>query len=270
MWTASEMMTVARDRGYPVTRRLITDWVSIGLLDKAKRRPKGRGSTSGVWSENQANLFWTLLEKRRNQSQVAALANVPIYFWLNWGDEYVPQRQLRRAMRTWAKGACRTSESVIRDLILPPLAESFGITKMTGAARTEFVEAVRQVTADGQLDFGSTRPTLEAAARRLHAPNGTHLPAIETYLDSLETRLLGLAVFRTAPDEQRVSGDVLNKARAVYQQLRPSYEQGSGLSRAQLNSQHVNGAGASVALLVGLALPDRTGASSPGAAGVPR
>lgn len=65
-YTKADLLDAAQAHGTPATGRLITDWVSLGLLDKPVPRSRGRGKgVERTWSENQLQLFVVLLDKRR-------------------------------------------------------------------------------------------------------------------------------------------------------------------------------------------------------------
>ena len=101
-YTASDLIRASESRQDPVSQRLITDWVSKGLLDRPTVRGLGRGKgTVAAWPESQHRLFLVLLEKRREVKRTATLCNIPVSVWLLWGDEYVRLRQVRRALNTW-------------------------------------------------------------------------------------------------------------------------------------------------------------------------
>ena len=58
-----ELLLAAKERGYAPTRRMVLDWVELGLLDRPERRGRGRGKgVSATWSEEQlqaASPSWT-------------------------------------------------------------------------------------------------------------------------------------------------------------------------------------------------------------------
>jgi hypothetical protein len=103
IYTAEALVKDARAAGFEATGRLIADWVELGLLDRPARRPlgRGRGSEKAVWPETQKGLLLTLLLLRPSVSRIAPLANVPVWTWLAFGEEWVPIRQARRALGTW-------------------------------------------------------------------------------------------------------------------------------------------------------------------------
>jgi hypothetical protein len=111
--TIDDLVADAVAAGHEVSRRLITDWVACGLLDRPQRRARGRGKGShkGVFSANQRRLFLTLLDKRAQGARhKRALAQAPIFLWAVFGDEYVPTRQALLAMRTWVGDATANLE----------------------------------------------------------------------------------------------------------------------------------------------------------------
>jgi hypothetical protein len=101
-----QLVGEANARGFDkVSGRLVDDWASLGLLDRAAKHGLGyaRGSVA-TWPEDQLQLFLALLDQRRDAPNVLPLLNVPVATWLLWGDAFVPRRQMRRGMETWANG----------------------------------------------------------------------------------------------------------------------------------------------------------------------
>jgi hypothetical protein len=99
------MVAVAKKAGFSkVSERLVTDWVTLGLLDEATRSRRGKGGGRGAryeWPESQRDLFVTLLGKRPEAKSRAAMCAIPVGIWMYWGDRWVPLRQVRIALRTW-------------------------------------------------------------------------------------------------------------------------------------------------------------------------
>lgn len=102
-WTMDQMIESAAESGFKVTARLITDWVELGLLDRAKKVGLGRGKgSSATWPEGQHDLFLALLQQRRQIRQIGLLCNVPVYLWLYERASDVSIHQVRRALETWS------------------------------------------------------------------------------------------------------------------------------------------------------------------------
>ncbi|MBN1172722.1 MAG: hypothetical protein JXA67_11160 [Micromonosporaceae bacterium] len=166
--TVDDLLADAARHGHAATARLITDWVSQGLLDRPSRRPRGRGqgSAKGLYPANQRHLFLTLLDKRgQGARHVDSLARVPIFIWLYWGDDYVPTRQVVRALRTWhGDGAvnleqARRSAQRMLTLLDHPLA--------TPANRQALIDVLTDIAWKGRID---DRAQLEQAVRTVFEP----------------------------------------------------------------------------------------------------
>lgn len=108
-YSRSSLVRAARDQGYgEVSERLVTDWAANGLLDRPQRTGRGKGRGSGAfyeWPEEQLALFLSLLEHRAQVKRQAGLCVIPVGIWLYWGDQWVPLRQVKVALRTWWDGA---------------------------------------------------------------------------------------------------------------------------------------------------------------------
>lgn len=104
LFTRSELVLEARARGHRITTSLIEDWVNLGLLDQAQRHGRGRGrGVAAGWSRHQRDLLLDLLARREQvRPSVKTLAKVPVGIWVYFGDEYIPLRQVRRALETYA------------------------------------------------------------------------------------------------------------------------------------------------------------------------
>ena len=93
------LVKAATDAGYSrVSDRLVTDWVSKGLLDQPERQARGKGNGRGAkyeWADRQCELFLSLLMHRDEVTYVDSLASLPVSMWLYWGDEWVPLRQVK-------------------------------------------------------------------------------------------------------------------------------------------------------------------------------
>src|SRR5262245_41839696 len=166
--TIDELVADAQAIGFPATSRLITDWVSLGLLDHPKRRSKGqgRGQEKGIWPPNQRRLFGELVRQRPALKQITPLFNLPVYLWLVWGDGYVPLSQARRALSSWAGAAnprpwrqcVITAKQVLAELDHPDAQPG---------DRKALIDGVAAVGYTGTLN----QEALLAAAERVADPN---------------------------------------------------------------------------------------------------
>ncbi len=110
--TVNDLIADAKQAGFPATQRMIMDWQSVGLLDYPTAqggKGRGHGSNKKLYSANQRRLFLALLAKRSQTSRVVTLTALPVYLWVYWGDEYVPLRQMRRALRFYIDRALKPS-----------------------------------------------------------------------------------------------------------------------------------------------------------------
>lgn len=84
----------------------------------ARGKGEGRGARY-VYTTEQAELFFEILQERPEARSIAHLCNVPVFLWLYYGEEYVPVRQVRRALATSVRtdrgGAQRSYERSRRD-----------------------------------------------------------------------------------------------------------------------------------------------------------
>ncbi len=111
--TTETLLADAQARGHQATARLVVEWTRRGLLDRPVVRGKGQGKgrTKGEFSRNQRQLFLALLDKRAlGATQFRSLAQVPIFIWLYFGDDYVPTRQIVRALASWVGDAGSSKE----------------------------------------------------------------------------------------------------------------------------------------------------------------
>jgi hypothetical protein len=116
--TGQSLLDLAAAAGTPVSSRLITDWVSLGLLDRPEKRSLGyRGSLPGDWPAAQGDLLKLLLGLRAQGRAVEALCNIPVRLWLTEGDVWIPMRQARRALTTWATRGAAGNKRVFRRLL---------------------------------------------------------------------------------------------------------------------------------------------------------
>ena len=133
-YTKLQMVELATASGRSATERLFTDWQAAGLIDKPFKRGLGRGrGLVALWPESQLRLWFVLLDKRRETTQVPNLCNLPVGLWLYFGDDYASLRQVRKCMTTWAqrygssrghKLAKQMARKLLEDLPLAPLSKN--------------------------------------------------------------------------------------------------------------------------------------------------
>ncbi len=219
-----DLVTAAKDHGHcRVSTRLVDDWVALGLLDRPERQPLGygRGSAPAHWPDEQCELFLVLLEKRDEGAPIAALCNIPVWLWLWWGDTYVPLRQARRALQTWAKAAG-----------YPPMGRARGdMRRLTGdwghpearrKDRRALEEALYPMVCVGRIDAAVLLPLVE----RVFDPKGTGVPrepiggrlTPDGYVRLLQARVAALTGLDAFADQH------FAHARITYLATRHSYE----------------------------------------------
>lgn len=200
--TIHQLTADAAAAGHQVTVRMIRDWTEAGLLDYPQRRPagKGRGSRQALYPATQRSLFLTLLH-HRSSNGISSLARIPVGIWMYWGDEFVPLRQVRRAMNTWLgdprdslRRARETAGEVVRQLDNPAAAP---------AARRELRNALADLAYTGRPDFARLE---RAVSEVFDAGFGTLRRAVghpaapamsESVITMLKARLAAVDLLRT-------------------------------------------------------------------------
>jgi hypothetical protein len=206
-WTADELLTAAAEQGTPATRRLIVDWTSLGLIDRPHRRGRGQGAGSqpGTWPEEQRQLFLQLLRKREEIKHVVPLLNFPVALWLLWGDGYVPLRQTRRALITWAAANGKPSKARARKTANAFL-NTIGGPGVGAAKKKLLVEAITETLLDPD---SFDREEMASQLRRVLEPRGQSttqspfglLPASEAFASVMEARIEAFRQISTVSDE---------------------------------------------------------------------
>lgn len=169
--TIDDLRTDATAKGHQVSVRLIRDWTQAGLLDRPRRRPagRGRGSAPALYSVNQRKLFVTLLDKRDESPRIPSLARIPVWFWMYWGDDYVPLAQARRAFMTWLDDhtSLAHAEATARAVL-----KQFADRNATRSARRRFIELLTEINYTGHIEDPDE---LEQAWRDVFQPGATHI-----------------------------------------------------------------------------------------------
>lgn len=190
------LIQAAAQAGFQIKPRLITEWASIGLLDRPDPRGRGRGKgKSYTWSSEQAGLLLTILDKRREEVGRLGLLNVPCAIWLIWGEHYTPLRQARRALSTWASAALRVGPEKAGRSIRQTLKQ-LDHPDATAADRKALSDILQRIAFGNPYD----RDDLVKFIRRVMDPNEVGLArglpegaAItpELYAKTIESRIRG-------------------------------------------------------------------------------
>ena len=162
-YTAGELLEHARGQGTPASDRLIDDWVRKGLIDRpqAPGRGQGGGRAPGTWTWDQLRLFLLVLRKRRDEvKRVLTLCNIPVAIWMYYGDQYVPLRQVRRALSTWSASYTYVSEAAAKRGARRLVDQ---LPKTRRAARTELMEIIAKAAYLGKVDRPALVDALAAA-----------------------------------------------------------------------------------------------------------
>jgi len=203
-FSSDQLRRAARDRGLEISRRQITDWVSLGLLDKAT--PRGRGQAKGksyTWSRAQRDLLLTLLvhqQQRDPPASRAMLTNIPVAVWLTWDDDLIPLRQVRRALQTWTGRYARTTWSRA-EVSARAVLDQLDHPDADPADRQRLVDTIAHAGYQGSID----EPQLGALVARVFDPHGSGLTRgplgimdSESYTKIVAARTTALASLDTA------------------------------------------------------------------------
>jgi hypothetical protein len=207
-----------------VKRRLLTDWVSLGLLDSPLTHGRGRGRGVGrSWPEEQAELFLILLKKRLSLRTVTPLANVPVFTWLVWGDRWVPLRQARKALATWTGAHSRVSSTRARRTARELVRQVAGPRARRDDKR-QLVDLIERFAGGAPLDEAA----LQQAVARLLPEDGR--------LFARGYAQLVQCTIEAALKLDAVEDDVFELARASYQTSAAAYLASGPATAADANA----------------------------------
>lgn len=219
-WTAEDLVGRAQDQGTPISKRLLVDWVSLGLIDAPKRRGLGRSQGSiATWPEEQLELLLLLLQKRTEGTHISALCNIPVLLWLQWGDRYASTDQVRRAITTWSKDAPyanqRKARARWRELI-----KEISHPDASGDAKRLLVDELVRLSAARLVDLEALsrlmEPVIDPHGEGPRGPDGASLSA-RAWVQLIEARLRAIDAWGDLEEA------ALEQARIVYQQSRAGY-----------------------------------------------
>ncbi|AJF70373.1 hypothetical protein [Streptomyces vietnamensis] len=142
--TIDDLLKMAHNHGFPqVSRRLVTDWIEIGLLCRPEFQKTTRhGSGKRTFPLVQGHLFIAALRARRDLPQPlryrrSVSLRIVIYLWL-LGLVTIPTEQARRALRTFCQqqfqlpqGSLQDNAAMLVRLVTHPDAPRAQIRKAT-------------------------------------------------------------------------------------------------------------------------------------------
>jgi hypothetical protein len=224
--TKTELLAAARAKGFAPSERLVTDWVSLGLLDQPRKRGLGRRKgTIATWPEEQLQLFLVLLRNRVDVKRIATLCNIPVTAWLWEGDRYVPTRQARRALETWAHAREHTNSWRAALETATQLVDQFNHPDATHAARKTLIDLIAQSAYgkpfDGVAILDAFRKVFDplGVGRTLGPAGAAFVP--EHYVFLTQARLAAVTALR----QQTLDDAAYNWARQEYLTSRHEYQQ---------------------------------------------
>jgi hypothetical protein len=237
-YTVDNLCEIAALKGSRVTRRLVFDWIEQGLLDRTTVISRGRYGRKGFLPEHQLQLFLTLLQHRRKSphaKKIWGLLNIPVWAWLWWGDEVVPLRQVKRAVKTWA-GVMRRGETMRNALkAARAVAGRLGQAPSPKGGRPLLsVSKLAAVIQQGRLDTEAVADALRPVpATRVHGLKLTGRPEMsgEQVIKLISARHDAIIHLETIGDEQ------FEAARKYYRQTYPLYLQSVGGSGSLRGNQ---------------------------------
>jgi hypothetical protein len=215
--TIEDLLVDSAAAGHSVTVRLVRDWTQAGLLDKPQRRPggRGRGSAPALYTANQRMLLQVLLSKRV-ETGIPGLARIPVWMWMYWGDDFVPLRQVRCALKTWlgdGKASSKQARQIARDLVV-----QLDHPDATSAARRELRNAAADFGRTGEVDLDR----LERAAFDVFEPHVSQIRrvvghsdapmTVDSLVGATKARQLAVALLRSSA----VSDQAFYEARHVH------------------------------------------------------
>jgi hypothetical protein len=196
--TVDDLIADARKVGIAATQRMIMDWQSIGLLDYPAAqggKGRGRGRRKALYCGNQRRLFLELLEVRRDNPKMVNLSKLPVYWWIYWGDEWVPVRQMRRTMRFYLDKALKPSHDGCRRTAAALVAQF----RHQKANQTQVVQLERLLSEAMYVGHGfdeSLRARIQAVSDPLNERPTVGPPGAQLSVESVEDVMINV----TAPD----------------------------------------------------------------------
>jgi hypothetical protein len=144
------------------------------------------------------------------------LARIPVWMWIYWGDDYVPLRQVRRALLTWlgdGKASLKRSKQTARDLLV-----QLDHPDATPAARRELRRAATEFGHTGEVDldrleratFDVFEPHVSQLRRAVGHPDAPL--TVDALVEATKARQFAVSLLRSG----KVSDKAFYEARRVH------------------------------------------------------
>ena len=231
--TLNDLIADAKAAGVSFEERDVRAWRTYGLLGAPQRRPLGRnrGSEPALYSPEQRALFQAEVRQRAAKHPYKWVACIPVWAWLNYGEDWVDLEQVRRALVT-AVGDARQSERVAgqtAQLVLAMVDHKQGRPGARGKLRDEIVDQLRTGRIDAEALLPLIRAVFEPADLQLvRGPMGASMTA-QDMAYSLRVRLLAAKNVKRLTDEQLITAGQQHRASwPDYQQRRRELQAQAG------------------------------------------
>ncbi len=224
--TLDDLLTYAAKAGHPMTRRVLTEWIQLGLLDHPARRGKGRakGSHPATVTANQRQLFAQLLRQRPRAKRLSTLAALPVTIWVYWGDDYVPLRQAKRALGTWLDKARQPAKHYAQQ-VAQDVVDQLAHPDAPPTPKRKLLRLLTDAAYEGRTtDPDDLRTTLRTvfdphAENRRIGPVGIGIDA-DAWLNAVLLREQGTLAFLRG----RINDDMFQEARDELRQSLTDYQ----------------------------------------------
>jgi len=224
--TLDDLLTDAAKAGQPMTRRVLTAWIQLGLLDHPARRGKGRakGSHPATVTPDQRQLFALLLRHRSTVKRLSTLAALPVTIWVYWGDDYVPLRQAKRALGT-CLGKARHPAKHYAQRVAQDVVDQLAHPDAPPTAKRKLLRLLTEAAYEGRITYrADLRATLRAvfdphAENRRIGPAGIGIDA-DAWLNAVLLREQGTLAFLRG----RINDDMFQEARHELRQSLTDYQ----------------------------------------------
>jgi hypothetical protein len=234
--TIDDLLADARSLGWANSNeRLLRDWHRVGLLGAPRRRPLpggGSGQQRAVYSSQQRALFQAEVRNRQASLQrtdsesfpagrYAHLVCLPVYAWAKFGNDWVDNDQLRRALRTSLGPNPKKSQRAAR-LSAAQFIDAIDVNHATVQARNRLRDFLADQLQRGRgIDSVRLRDLVAAVVQ----PAG--LAVVQGEVDSglvIEAAAYGIvARIRAANALEQFTDEQLGLARLRYNTTRAEY-----------------------------------------------